>query len=102
MTDHDTTPGADQFQPCDCQPPYSDCSHPPRGPLPTTPGAAEHHQPLGVFDVDGMPFVRCSCRDDRRPQSAVWLREHWEGDVESGVAALRAVVAVQKRQEATR
>jgi hypothetical protein len=58
---------------------------------------SEHveHAPIEVTSVDGMPFVKCSCRDDRRPQSAVWLREHWQGDVDSGVDALRAVVAKQ-------
>lgn len=50
------------------------------------------HIPTEVTSVDGMPFVKCSCRDDMKPQSAVWLREHWRGDQDSGVAALKAVV----------
>ena len=54
------------------------------------------HRPLAVLSVDGMPFVHCSCRDDLKPQSAVWLRDHWTGDVDSGVEALRAVIAAQK------
>jgi hypothetical protein len=60
------------------------------------------HRPLAVLSVDGMPFVHCSCRDDLKPQSAVWLKEHWAGDTASGIQALRVVVAAQKRAAETR
>jgi hypothetical protein len=53
----------------------------------------DHHAPLAVVTVEGMPFVKCSCRDDVKPQSAVWLRDHWRGSQADGVAALEAVVA---------
>lgn len=57
------------------------------------------HKPLAMVEAEGMPFVRCSCDPDgMRPQSAVWLREHWQGDEHSGVTALREVVARQARR----
>jgi hypothetical protein len=62
--------------------------------------AETDHMPVEVWSVDGMPFVRCSCdlTSGSRPQSAVWLREHWQGTQDDGVAALRAVVARQAKE----
>lgn len=61
------------------------------------------HTPLEVTSVDGMPMVLCSCdADDPRRvrwQSAYWLREHWQGTQDDGVAAIQAVVARQASAE---
>lgn len=62
---------------------------------------SDAHRPLSVYNVDGMAFVKCSCDIDYRPQSAVWLREHWQGSQDEGIAALRAVVAGQSSDEPT-
>lgn len=54
------------------------------------------HRPLAVMSYEGMPFVKCSCTNEHKPQSAVWLREHWAGTEDEGIAALKAVVARQR------
>lgn len=58
-----------------------------------------HARTEQLHEVIGMPFVKCSCDPDGvRPQSAVWLREHWQGSVGSGVAALQKTIAHQASQ----
>lgn len=59
------------------------------------------HQPTKVTSVEGMYFVRCSCRSDMSPISRIWLLEHWQGSVEDGVAAIKTV-AERQRLEAAR
>ena len=56
------------------------------------------HRPLEVYTADGIPFVRCSCDENHHPQSALWLAEHFRGDVHDGVLALREVVAHQRAE----
>jgi len=57
--------------------------------------AEQEHLPQSVYSYDGMPFVECSCSIGHRPQSAVWLRDHWQGTPDDGVAALGVVIRRQ-------
>lgn len=60
--------------------------------------SSREHVPVEVVANDGIPFVKCSCDDGRKWQSAYWLREHWQGTEAEGVAALESLVARQSER----
>ena len=56
----------------------------------------QDHEPLSVWSVDDIPFVKCSCSTTKHPTTHVWIRDHFSGTPEEGSQRLSQVVAAQR------